>query len=390
MEYYAEEVIDGLKLAMRACGAIRGVVAIKKGYDAITHALNCHIREFDGIEIQHLDHFYPAGDEFVLVAEVTGKIIPEGNLPLSVGVLVQNVATLRNIHDAISGDSVTQKVVTLGGEVNHPQVVSVPIGTRYRDLIELAGGATLPVDEYVVIDGGPMMGTLVSDLDAGITKKTSGVLLLPIHNPVVAERLKPLLFQNLVAKSICNQCSRCTDFCPRYLLGHVLKPNKMMESTFWATSFLPESHKTVNQCCLCGLCTFFACEMGLSPMAKYNFLKKEVTRESLAPARGGGFEVHPFRREKQVATHRLIERLKLDKYDKPLPVVQKLALPNRVRIALNQHIGAPLTVIAQVGDQVEVGEVLASSAEHELGTPIHASISGMVTEVNGLYIDICA
>ena len=136
--------------------------------------------------------------------------------------------------------------------------------------------------------------------------------------------------------------------------------------------------------------TTFACEMGLSPMAKYHFLKKEVPRESLAPARGSGFEVHPFRREKQVATHRLIERLKLEKYDHSLPFAAKPVPINRVRIALNQHIGSKVTVLATVGDRVAAGEKLAETAPDKLGVPLHASISGIVTAVGLAFVEITA
>lgn len=40
--------------------------------------------------------FYPAGDEQVIVYEVTGRVVPEGGIPLNVGVVVSNVETALN------------------------------------------------------------------------------------------------------------------------------------------------------------------------------------------------------------------------------------------------------------------------------------------------------
>jgi Na+-translocating ferredoxin:NAD+ oxidoreductase RnfC subunit len=85
-----------------------------------------------------------------------------------------------------------------------------------------------------------------------------------------------------------------------------------------------------------------------------------------------------------------MERLKLEKYDKPLPVVLKPASPNRVRIALNQHIGAPVRVLKVLGNRVDVGEKIAETKVHELGTPLHASIAGTVTDVTRAYLEITA
>ena len=47
-----------------------------------------------------LENFYPAGDEQVTVYEVTGRIVPEGGIPLNVGVIVANVETMLNIYNA--------------------------------------------------------------------------------------------------------------------------------------------------------------------------------------------------------------------------------------------------------------------------------------------------
>ena len=53
------------------------------------------------VEVFELDNYYPAGDEQVLVNEVTGRVVPEGGIPLQVGVVVNNVITLSQVARAV-------------------------------------------------------------------------------------------------------------------------------------------------------------------------------------------------------------------------------------------------------------------------------------------------
>ena len=46
------------------------------------------------VRIKEIPDIYPAGDEVVLTYETTGKIIPEGAIPVMVGVMVINVETV--------------------------------------------------------------------------------------------------------------------------------------------------------------------------------------------------------------------------------------------------------------------------------------------------------
>ncbi|HBW46602.1 TPA: electron transport complex protein RnfC, partial [bacterium] len=141
-----------------ATGAKRAIIALKKKYKSAWSELEKHAKKF-GVELFPLGSFYPAGDEVTLVYEVTGRVIPEASLPMNVGCLVQNVHTLCWIDDADSGAPVTERYVTVGGAVRHPTTFLAPIGTPVSDLIEKAGGAS--VENYVIIDGGPMMGKFV-------------------------------------------------------------------------------------------------------------------------------------------------------------------------------------------------------------------------------------
>ena len=53
--------------------------------------------------------------------------------------------------------------------------------------------------------------------------------------------------------------------------------------------------------------------------------------------------------------------------------------PNKVRIPLNMHIGAPCTPCVKEGDHVYIGTLIGDG--EGLCAPIHASVSGTVTSV---------
>ena len=102
----AAEVVAGLRLAMEATGATTGIIALKAEYrDAVTALRRELSRTSPGpqIRLHFLAPVYPAGDEHVLVYEVTRRLVPEAGIPLNVGVVVQNVGTLTQIAAAVRG-----------------------------------------------------------------------------------------------------------------------------------------------------------------------------------------------------------------------------------------------------------------------------------------------
>jgi len=209
----ADRVIEGIKYAMAATDAKTGIIAVKGHYKDVVAAVQEVLPEEGNIKLHLLENYYPAGDEFLTVYDVTGRLIPEGGLPLHVGVLVSNVLSLAQITNAINGKPVTERPVTITGSVNRPQVVTVPIGTTYNDLIRLAGGTKNPSD--ILIDGGPMMGEIVKDPNQGIAKTTSGVIALPEDHFII--QMQNITISQMVKKSkaACCQCFRCSDLCPR-------------------------------------------------------------------------------------------------------------------------------------------------------------------------------
>ena len=171
---------------------------------------------------------YPAGDEVVTIYETTGRVVPPGKLPISVGVTVFNVETMLNAYYAITeGKGVTHKYITVTGEVKNPKTLCVPLGITVAEVIDLAGGATIP--EYTLINGGPMTGNIVSENDF-ITKTSNAILVMPNDQYIVMKRRTDSSISLKRAMSACCQCKMCTDLCPRNLLGHPIEPNTVMRS----------------------------------------------------------------------------------------------------------------------------------------------------------------
>ncbi len=229
MEHQTGPVLDGLLTVMDCTGSEKGTICLKSKHANALAALRAKISAngYAGrIDVFELEDFYPAGDEFILVNEVLGKIVPEGGIPLNVRAVVSNVESLLNISRAIAGTPVTDRYLTVCGEVNEPVICKIPIGTPVSAAIELAGGPK--ISDYGIVMGGPMMGKVLTDGSEPITKTTSGIIVLPPNHNVIRDKRRSLDQMRFIAKSACTQCSRCTDLCPRYLIGHALEPHKIM------------------------------------------------------------------------------------------------------------------------------------------------------------------
>ena len=109
LEEFTSEILTALDKILKATGATRGIIAIKSHYTSTLKALQSEIGDFPALSIHTLESVYPAGDEIILIKEVTGKTVDPGKLPLSVGVTVCNVESVYNIFRAMQGAPVTHK-----------------------------------------------------------------------------------------------------------------------------------------------------------------------------------------------------------------------------------------------------------------------------------------
>ncbi|MGB9876441.1 MAG: 4Fe-4S dicluster domain-containing protein [bacterium] len=364
--------LRGLQAAREAVKAKRVVVALKPKYKKAIEAL-----KGEGFfELFILGDFYPAGDEQILVYDVTGRIVPEGGIPLNVGCVVLNVETVINIGKALDGEPVVDKYVTVAGAVAKPATFKLPVGTPVREAIELAGGPL--VDDFFLIDGGPNTGKLIPSLDSPITKTTKGILLFPKSHPLWAKfspNLRAVL--NRAVATCCN-CRECTELCPRYLLGHSMEPHLIMKVLSWR---LVEEEKLTEAylCCDCGLCENYSCPMGLSPRRIIQALKQKLMENRVPnPHKKQPASTRALFSAKRIPTHRLISRLGLSQYDVPAPLLEVDYQPNFVILPLKQHAGAPAKPIVKVGDKVKRGDLIGEIPDGALGARLHSPIDGVV------------
>jgi Na+-translocating ferredoxin:NAD+ oxidoreductase RnfC subunit len=388
LKRHASSVVEGLALAMETTGARSGFIAVKGHYHDVVRAVREALPGDGRIKMHLLENYYPAGDEFLTVFDVTGRVVPEGGLPPDVGVVVCNVLTLSQVAAAVHGKPVTERPVTIAGSVRRPVVVMAPIGTPYADLLERAGGASSPAD--VLIDGGPMMGNLVSDPRLGIARTTSAVLALPPDHFIV--RLKKISVAQMVKKSkaACCQCFRCTDLCPRHLLGHSLYPHLAMRSLDYGLSE-PVGHVTsAFLCSQCGVCELLACDaMLLSPrrvLAEYK--KLLVDRGIKNPHTRAGLSVLPEISYRRIPVSTVLKKTGISEYAVETPFVGYHEA-KRVRVPLRRHAGAPAIPWVGKDEEVKMGDVIAAPRAAKMGAVCHASIAGTVSEVNEDWIEIC-
>ena len=376
MENYASKVVIGLKAAMQASGAHRGVIAVKKHYHKAVDALQQAARGESDISFLLMDSYYPAGDEQLIVYEVTGRVVPTGGLPLDVGAVVQNVSTLMNIADGLEGIPLTDKYVTVNGVVGRPAVFKVPLGTSVRALIRAAEGPS-NLDTYGVIIGGPAMGRITQDVDEPVTKTTGGVLVFPEDHPLLQKRCGNPEEDLRLAKSVCCQCNFCTQLCPRNALGLKVEPNKIMRAVALNAPDLGEVNG-IFSCCDCGLCTMYACNFQLGPSRMMQRVKQELMKAGVKPVKKVAREVGSNINDIKVPVSRLMMRLGIEKYDADLPLIETFENVSSVRLPLKMHIGAPSRPVVQTGDHVDKGQLIAASAGN-VGADLHASISGTAT-----------
>lgn len=384
-----ERLLRALCLAMKMTGASNGIIALKEKYHEAVETLSRLLPQYPGIRLQLFGAFYPAGDEQVVVYETTGRIIPEGGIPLNVGVVVLNVETLLNVLDACENNRpVTDTYVTLTGAVREKKTVCIPLGITVKEALSLAGGPTLA--HYAVVNGGPMMGRIVGP-DSRITKTTKGLIVLPADHPLLASLQRSVSAMLRSAKTACMNCSLCTEVCPRNMLGHRLEPHKLMRTAAYGSLCDRElTALSAYLCCGCRICEY-ACVMDLQPWKLNEMLKTELGREQIKNTmHETPKQVHPFRQYKKFPVHKLIYRLGLSEYDQPAPLDAHNAesgvsggphVFEEVRLPLKQHVGASAEPIAAVGERVGKGQRIAEMKDDKLGACLHASISGTIAGI---------
>jgi Na+-translocating ferredoxin:NAD+ oxidoreductase RnfC subunit len=375
LHHHAEPFLRGMQMAMQLVGAREGVIGIKEKYLDIIAALEAVAPP--GIRVVPLPDCYPAGDEFILVHMVTGRVIPPGGLPKDVDAAVANVETLMNIG---LDRPVTHKYLTVAGAVANPVTLRVPVGITIGEVIDAAGGPTVP--DFGILLGGVMMAKPAADLNVPVTKTTGGIIVLPAEHALIRRHNAPWMHIAKIGRSACDQCRFCTEFCPRYLLGHPIEPHRAMQSLGFAEGANSMVAGTLY-CCECNLCTMFACPEDLDPK-NVCVQGKPVARERGLTWKGtpDSIEPHPMAEFRRVPMRRLMAKLGLGEFVNEGPLTEHNFAPRKVTLPLKQHAGAPAVPQVKCGDRVRVGDLIAAPQAGKLGARIHASIDGRVTVGN--------
>ena len=234
----ADEVAEGIALICKYLEIKTVIIGIEKNKPSCISTMRKAVSGMDGVIVKSLPSVYPQGGEKVLAYHTTGRIIPQGKLPLDVGLIVMNCTTVATIARFIkTGMPLVEKCVTVDGSaVKEPKNLIVPIGTPIGELIDSCGGFAEPVRK--VLYGGPMMGVSVPDLKSPILKQTNAVIFMGEK-----EATPPVV-------TPCIKCGACISACP-----FSLDPTAISKAYKSNEPQMLEKLK-VDVCMECGCCSY--------------------------------------------------------------------------------------------------------------------------------------
>ena len=264
MAEYPARVLFGIRVMMRAMGVNKCVVGVERNKPDAIAALERALPSDLDVTILPLTVKYPQGAEKMLIQAVTGIEVPSGQLPVSVGVVVQNVGSVAAIAEVFeTGLPLIERIVTVSGHgLRRPANLIVPVGTKLRDLLAFCDGVTPDAAEVII--GGPMMGQAQANLDAPVTKGTTGVVVLETRETRL-DKVYP-----------CIHCGRCLEACPVFLnpslLGDFARVTRYDD--------MVDLH--LADCMLCGSCAY-VCPSNI-PLSQLFQASKVALRRAKATA----------------------------------------------------------------------------------------------------------
>lgn len=235
---HGEEIMVGIQILMKALGINKAIIGIEKNKPDAIEQMTRLASHTLGVSVQPLNLRYPQGGEKQLIDACIRRQVPSGALPIEVGAVVDNVATIFAVYEAVQKNKplVSRVMTVTGKDVKNPGNYLVRFGTPLTDVLEMAGG--VPESTGKIIGGGPMMGRAMNNTDMPCNKRMSGALLL---NREESKRCKP---EN------CIRCGKCVQACPMGLEPYLLSKLSYLER--WDDM---EKHNVMD-CIDCGCCQF--------------------------------------------------------------------------------------------------------------------------------------
>lgn len=258
----AEQIIIGAKILNKVLGIQNAIIAIDENKSHTIEIMTELTRRYVGVNVRVCKSKYPQSAEKQLIKALTGREVPPRGLPVDVGCLVHNVGTVYAVYEAVMKNKpLFERIVTVSGDetADKPANYLIRIGTPASFLINQS--CSTPEKIGKIIFGGAMMGTAAVNLDAPVTKLTSGILLLKDR-----DSLKP-------GETPCIRCAKCVDVCP---MG--LRP--------YAIASAVKNHDDISKlrrlhsldCIECGSCAF-TCPAKI-PLLDYCKLSKIELRKN--------------------------------------------------------------------------------------------------------------
>ncbi len=254
----SSEMWEGLELIQHYMAPPRVIFGIENNKPQCIKLLQNLAKGSSNVEIKVLPALYPQGGEKVLIFHCTGRIVPEGKLPIDAGAVVLNCTTLAAIaHYIKTGMPLVEKCITVDGSaVATPQNVIAPIGTPLRELFQFCGG--FKEKPYKILYGGPMMGISVPSLDEPVLKSTNAALAFNQKDATPPP------------ETPCIRCGRCAAHCPLRLMPADI------EKAFDRGDTDTLAALKVNLCMECGCCSFVC--PAKRPLVQVNKLAKQLLK----------------------------------------------------------------------------------------------------------------
>ena len=292
MREKAADIIAGAQVMMHIVRPQECLIGIENNKPQAIAAMQAAAAAVNDARIQivPVPTLYPSGGAKQLTYILTGKEVPSGGRSSDIGVLCNNVATVRAIYRAVTEGkpSMTRYLTVTGNGVAQPCNLEVPFGTPIRDVVAFAGGTTPLAKRWRM--GGPMMG-------------------ITLHNPTipVVKAMNCLLINDEVERPSlpmpCIRCGRCSDACPTSLLPQQL---------YWfarAKEFDKAQAHHLFDCIECGCCEY-VCPSHIPLVDYYRFAKADIRGQRSAKRKAEtARDRHEFRLER-------IERVKREKAEK--------------------------------------------------------------------------